>query len=444
MIIAGNSQVSMFWNRKILSETTRKRVSVHWVGALTIDQFFKKHPSAQLIRQLFSNTDEWKFLSIGLHDYKILMGAYANFSHGQFQLFLNQMICRYQKVFVELNSKGRFAWLIAPQQRVNLETYGLNERDIVKCYVLLNDYLIGWCRINQIKMLNPLKNIVHPNGRTRKEYLTTDGYHLNFKAAEQYLQIIESLTGEKLIVETKTIYCQNIIKPSTKTEYMILPLSEKMDLPWDQTKVPFGKKNYFANQILFFVSNLLKQKDINLNISKHTDYISAGKFNSIELINIYTYATDLIGLDLNFDVYIRHLNTVEKMASFLLINKPFSINDLFNSAISNITDEYNPTEIMFADYRIASMNDTLHQKVKSFFNTNKNEYDAYGVFVFWLSLIESHHKNYNLALEYLQKARDKILLHPFESNRMDYYQSCWTRKLTGFEPLLEILRHKQL
>jgi len=445
MIIAGNSQVTMFKSRKIISDKTKKNVSIYWVGPLTIDKFSNNHFSAQYIRQLFLNTDEWKFLSIGFHDYKILIKALTCLSHRDFILFLNHMIQQYKEIFLELNYKGKFGWLVNPQHRENLENYVLNDHEVSKWAYVLNDSILGWCRINQINVIDPLNLIDNPIGLKNKEYFATDGFHLNFLAAKIYLKKIEEITGEKFIINSKKEFRTHILIPRTKTDYMIMTIAKEIDLQWDQTNILFGEKEKFTQKILLFVSKLLKQKDIFTTINKHSDYIIAGQFNSMELIKIYTYATDLVGIDINFDVYIRHLNTVEKLSSFLLIKKPLTINDFFNSTITDITDDYNPTEIMFADFRIASIEGKLFNKFKNFLdNYLINTKNEYGIIFFWLSLIESHNNYYNKALKNLQKAIDTSLPNPFVSSRIDYYENCWKNKISAFEPLLEILRHKQL
>lgn len=67
MIIAGNSHVSVFRNR-LLKRRSNDPVKVKWVGAITAGHFLNQHSSAQAVRSLFFQSDNWKIISIGMHD----------------------------------------------------------------------------------------------------------------------------------------------------------------------------------------------------------------------------------------------------------------------------------------------------------------------------------------------------------------------------------------
>jgi len=442
MIIAGNSHVSMFRQNKIILESKDNRISINWVGALTINHFFKKHPAAQKIRSIFANTDSWKFLSIGLHDYNILIEAFAN---NQYENILNILIKKYQSVFFELNSKGKFGWLIAPQQRKNFNSHGLSEKNIIKCSQDLNNILSAWCGKNNIIVLNPLINLIKENGCTKDEFLKTDGIHLNFRAAQYYIKEIEYKTGEKLIVEANIQSTENILEPKTGPESLALLIAEELELPWDQTNFPPGTRSKFENQIILYITNRLRKKNIDSSINRSSDYIAIGKFNSLELVEIYTYVTELFGTDINFDLYIRDLNTVEKLSAFFLNNKSLSKNDFFESLTPDSIDDIRNSEIIFADFRIAKMNENMYNNLKDiiYIQTGGNNF-GYGIIFFWFAIIEANNGNFDVALNLLNFVEDKRLAFPFESKRLHFYKTCWKKKHTGFEVLYTDIKGKKM
>jgi len=434
MIIAGNSHVSMFRKKNIVSTTTKKQLEIHWVGALTIDYFKKNHPAAQKIRDLFNDYKDWNFLSIGLHDYNLLLDTFANQSKEIYNKALNQMIKDYQNVFLEFSSGRKFGWLIAPQQRANVNTFNLTNQDILKCFYIFNDYLSNWCKGNNIVVINPLDKITYPDGYTKKEYLHADGIHLNFHAAEHYLNEIEQITGEKFNIATDEQIFEHILEPKTGPESLSILTAEEIGLKWDSHNISFGKKTIFENQLMTYISNRLRQKKINETIDLESDYIKVGKFNSPELIEIYTYASDIFGGDINFDLYLRDLNTVEKLSAFFQINKDLTINDFIHALTSDPTNYLEKTEILFTDYRIASMSKQLVEKLKEsvYINTGGAK-PGYGIIFFWYALIEAKNKNYDTALSNISMAQDEQLAYPFKASRLKHYQKCWENKKSGFD-----------
>jgi len=444
MIIAGNSHVSMFRKKKIAITSTKKKVTIHWVGALTIEQFKRNHPAAQKIRDLFFDYEDWKFLSIGLHDYNLLLDDFANKPKEIYSKTLNQMIKDYQNVFLEFSSEGKFGWLISPQQRANVNTFDLSNQDILKCFYIFNEYLSDWCKVNNIAVINPLNRIIYPDGYTKTEYLNADGIHLNFYAAEHYLKIIEQITGEKFNIASDEQVCEHIIEPKTGPESLCILTAEEIGLTWDSTNISFGKKTIFEDQLITYISKRLKQKKINDSIDIESDYINIGKFNSPELVEIYTYASDIFGGDINFDLYLRDFNTVEKLSAFFQINKDLTINDFVHSLTADPHNYLENTEILFTDYRIASMSKQLFEKLKeSVYINTCGAKPGYGIILFWYALIEAKNREFDDALSYIKTAQDEQLAYPLKASRLNYYKTCWENKKTGFEMITNIYKTKK-
>ncbi len=427
MIIAGNSYVSMFRQGHLLSTKSNNKVDIKWVGALQIGHFFKEHPSARKIRHLFSQTDEWKFLSIGTHDKFFLCRALVN---NQYTDFFKTLVEQYKTVFLELKTHGKFGWLISPQLLKGNEYMGISEEHTVRTSNDLDQNLSAWCAENGIPVINPLNKILGEDGYPKAEFLQVDNIHLNTLASQCYINEIQNKTGEELIFVPGLRPSDNVLEPRTEPESLALLIAGELGLPWDQTKCPHGTRGEFENKITAFISDRSIRRGMNISPERDTDFINAGKLDSVDLVEIYTYATELFDIELNFDVKLKKLNTVEKLSGFFYKNKPLTRNDFVETLASDIPDKIRSSETLLADSRIAGMQADMYSHFKEIIHLQSPSGKfSYGIVYFWLALAETGKNDYQLSLELLKHAEDAHLPFPFRSSRAEYYRNLWQGRL---------------
>ena len=317
MIIAGNSHVTVFRNR-IKKGCTNDPVAVKWVGAITVGHFLKHYSSAQAVKLLFSQTDDWKFLSIGMHDIFGLCNAYAE---GRYEQIFDNLIASYKSIFLELNFKGKFGWLISPQQLNSPVASRVSENKVFEISQEFNSKLTSWCDNNGIIVINPLNRILNKNTVPKEKLFQVDGIHLNDAAIEYYIQEINRQVHEDLVLMPRSEFNEIKLQANTEPESLALLVSDELGLPWDQTKLPYGTRRLFENKLISFISDLLSKKGIDVNLERNSDYNIGNKLSSIDFVEIYTFANDLLGEEMSFDVNIRDLNSVERISDFVYRNK---------------------------------------------------------------------------------------------------------------------------
>ena len=426
MIIAGNSHVSVFRNR-LWKRRSNDPVKVKWVGAITAGHFVKNYSSTQVVRSIFFKTDDWKILSIGMHDMFLLCRAY---SENRYEQIFDELISCYKKIFFELNSKGKFGWLISPQQLNGSVTYGIPEKRVFEFSQEFNEKLTDWCVEKGIVVINPLSKILGKNYLPKNELLQIDGIHLNDTAIKYYINEINKKTGESLIFVPRAQSLENVLQAGTEPESLSLLVADELGLLWDQTKLPHGTRRQLEDKLIHFISDRLSDSGIGISLERDTDYNYHNKLRSIDLVEIYTFASELFGEEINFDVNIRELNTVEQLSDFIYKNKPLTKNDFFESLAQDTSDNIRSSETFSADSRIAAMHDDMYMHFKEIIHLQTEGVNfGYGIIYFWFALIEAKRENYGLALNLLQNAEDINLRFPFRSLRIENYRNLWEEKL---------------
>ncbi len=440
MIIAGNSHVSIF-RARLKYEKLDKPVKVKWVGAITAGHFLKNHSSAREIRSLFFKTDDWKMLSIGMHDIFLLCKAYAE---NRYEQTFGELIGLYKSIFLELNSKGNFGWLISPQQLNGSETYGIPEDMVFDFSRKFIKKLTDWCVEKGIVVINPLNNILGRNNLPKDELLQIDGIHLNDTAIEYYIEEISNKTAEDLVFVPRTQSLENVLHAETEPESLSLLVADELGLLWDQTKLPYGSRKEFEDKSVEFISDLLAKKGIDISLERDTDYNHNNKLRSVDLVEIYTFANGLVGDAINFNVNIRELITVEKLSEFIFKNKPITKNDFFETLSPDTEDKIRNSETLLADSRIAEIHDDMYMHFKEIIHLHTGGVNfGYGIIYFWFALIEANRGNYGLALNLLQNAEDVNLRFPFQSFRIEYYKHLWESKLVEHQEGLNNSQEKK-
>lgn len=430
MIIAGNSHVALFRNR-LVDPQTDSIIPVKWVGALTASHFILNHSAARAVRAAFASADQWKILSIGMHDIFGLCRAYVQ---GRYRPVFNQLVDQYQSIFSSFIHSGKFVWLISPQQLDGPAVCGLSERSVFDIADEFNQAVSDWCRDQGIVVVNPLPMLLDENFRPPKDMVQSDGIHLDKNALETYRQLIEDQTGQRLVCRELNQSRKHRVQARTEPESLALLVADELNLEWDDSGVPPGQRSVFEQQIGAHIADRLSLEGPRARMDRDTPYNADKKLNAVDLVGIYSYASDLCGQGINFDVDIRDLDTVAKMSQFLLAQKPLTKNDFFETLKPDTDDVVRSSETFLADRRIGALDDVGWMQLKEILHHQTEGTPCqYGIFYFWLALIEAEKGRYGIALNLLENACCHRLRFPFRPKRVEDYRSTWKSRIDGMD-----------
>lgn len=425
MIIAGNSHVALF-RKRLKDRSTDETIPVKWVGALTASHFIHNHSAGRAIRFAFEATKDWKILSIGMHDIFELCRAYFQ---NCYQQTFDQLVRQYQSIFTACNCNGKFGWIVSPQQLDGPGTFGLSKEKVYSISEEFNRTISKWCEQQKIKVINPLSTILDDTLRPKADLLQKDGIHLNERALAAYVQLLIKYTGVDISCESLQRPNVHCVQARTEPESLSLLVADELNLGWDQSGMPYGQREAFERKILDYIAGLLVKKGASLNLDRHGIYNSDGVLNTTELVDIYNYASDLFGSEINFDVNIRQLDTVEKISDFFLKQRPLTKNDFFETLAHDTVSNVRSSETVMADSKIAAIDDKLYQSLKEIIHNQTGGVPCqYGIIYFWFALIEAERGNLGFAINLLQNARSPELSFPFCSARVNNYIKLWNQK----------------
>ena len=348
MIIAGNSNVSLFRLGKLVCRTSPEPVQVHWVGALRAEHFFGGHPAAAKVRESFAREKGWKLLSLGTHDVFSLCHALSENRLPEAQA---QLIHCYQSLFRELGNDGKLAWIVFPQPPRQVVFPGLSEHDIVSVAERFYQELGGWCGQNRIAVVNPTRKLVEADGTPKAKFLQQDGIHLNASAFDLYAEEIALQTGQQLTLSPETSRQRH--EPNSEPESFALLVAQELGLSWSQAAVEASTLESFEEALLIFLRQRLEERGLPASLDADTDFVGPRLLDSLDLVETYTYANDLLGAEIDFDVNLRDLNTVRKLAGKLFSEQKLSVDDLLDAARQK--EHGGQREGCAADERIARM-----------------------------------------------------------------------------------------
>ncbi|NTU42814.1 MAG: SGNH/GDSL hydrolase family protein, partial [Nitrospirales bacterium] len=405
MIFAGNSNITCFNQQGLEATSTGEPVSVHWVGALQIDHFFNGHPAGARVRELFGREKGWKFLSIGTHD---IFGLCRAASKGELEKYLPRMQELYKGLFSELQSGGSFGWLVFPQPLNQLSFPGLSAADILKVAKRFNEMVKIICKEEGIPVIAPLAQIVDRNGNPLKEFVQGDGIHLNLRGAEVYLQEVSALTGAEISFRPGDLP----FEPASEVESFCSLLLDELKVP---RKAGITSSDFMAS-LSAFIAAQLRDRGLDLEIGAETELVDSGLLDSLSLVETYTYATGLLGLEIPFDVNLRDLHTLSKLEGFLFrkmdeagrSTDPLSQEAFILSLRGDWNDEQQREQILEADRLISGMDDSLFRAFQEQVTVVSHGVPIrYGIILFWVALNKAARGDYTGALEHLDAAADR-------------------------------------
>lgn len=427
MIIAGNSNVDCFTKGDLRLSADEERVAINWVGALTIEHFHNGHPSAHKLRELFKAEKGWKFLSIGVHDI-INLCHWA--SVGKLDGAFPKVFEMYSGIFSELHALGKFAWMIFPQAVEQFSYPNLTSQHVAEIARLFNKYLENWCAENGVSVINPLSRICGEDSRPLPQYLQADGIHLNAEGAQFYLNEIEALTGQHV----ELVQQVHPFEPASELESFCSLILNNVEMPWEALPAISD----FRQVLSAFAIELLSKRGLDVAVDSETDLVSSGLLDSLNLVELYTFASQTMQIDIPFDVNLLELNTVGKIIAFLFDkrkqraavagNWEIGQKDFVLSLRGNFADVAQQREMLEAEERIGKMSPELFRAFEENLSVAGDGLACpYGIVFFWMALYQAVQGKYFAAMELLKLASDPGKRFCFRDPRIEYYGAIWSK-----------------
>lgn len=414
MIIAGNSHVSLFDKGLILPEKDNEEVNIFWIGPIKIEHFFNKHSFALKIEQLFEKDKDWKILSIGNHDVIDLVCS-NDFNYNS-DFLLDELENKYNDIFSKFSEYKNFAWMLSFQQTENIDS-DISPIEVLEVSQEFNYRIKKICSKLNIPIIDPLNKLCDDRGFTISEYLKSDKQHFNYKALPFYISELEKITKYKIISLDSIEDIDNYMKIDAESFlYLFLENLGIKSLRYNKEKI--------ESESILFCEQLLKNKDMEMSVDLDTDLTDL--LSSLELVELYTFISELFKVDINFKVDIRDLKILGEIINFVeksIKNTSLSEDDFINSLKLDFINDKD--EILISESKIASMPDRNFELFEKIFNSIKNEAFKYGIIYHWFSLVKANRKEYNDAMYLSKKAEDLNLNFPITDNRTTYYRDLW-------------------
>ena len=380
MLIIGNSHVSLFQKGV---QCSQEPVKVKWVGAFIVDWFKVNHPGAQLIKDEFEKEQSWKVLFVGNHDIHHML---RKSSHLGLEKAFEELCASYKELFLELNQFGNFIWAISIQQATNVNIPPYQTKDIIKISQHFYSEMKIWCLENGILTLDPLLNLYDQGGLLPSQYLEEDELHIKETYSNLFLEPLGRLTNLNLR-STPRVYDVDFDPNVESQAYASLVLNDLELL----SRSSLNKKEELFESLGNFISKVALQRGVNYTPQLGDDFISSGVMDSLNLVELYSYASELLSKKIEFDVNLRDYNTLEKLVPFIVsqIQGPF-YEDFVES--SQLSWEENQTQLLEVHQRISELPKPLVSDfLQAVFASTQNSHQ-YGIVYFWEALFRPEHR----------------------------------------------------
>lgn len=408
--IVGNSHVSVFSRGCVRRDVPEELVAVHWVGALEIEHFFVDHPAAKKVRALFRAEPGWKLLMIGNHDlFQLLRRA----TREGLDAAMRHYLARYQEVFGEFAALDRFGWLVGVQQVDNARVPGFTPDAMLGISRDFIAELSTWCDAHGIPVINPLPRLVGSNGRPEARWLQADGLHLKPEASSFYFDAIASAT--RVVLETQHTRGLDFEAATEHESYCSLVVAELALPPARMTR------HNFRARVLAFARERLAERGLEIELVAEEDFVGSGLFDSLDLVEIYTFATRELGVEIDFDVSLRELETVNKLCGYLEKRFPAATEEplVFDDFVRSMRGEADTPATIEADERIARMGAARLTSLAEAVTTSGGG-GVYGFPLYWMALAAHALGRKSEAERWLEAARDPRRPFPVPAARARY------------------------
>ncbi|HEY4057499.1 MAG TPA: hypothetical protein VGM39_12865 [Kofleriaceae bacterium] len=302
MIIVGNSHVGMFVRPGRPTLAGGKPVHAVWVGQVSALTFMLKRPEAELVRGVFSRAqDRWKLLVIG--DLDVLWSLYSD-ARDRSGRGLENATKQLVRIFDELGTTGRFAWVVGPQVRAALpgipawmrETYEHRSRAEIWARARALRTEVGRaCEERGIPVIDPTDGFIADDGSSRPGYFRDDDAHLRPEHVHHYTDEIAAKLGEQI----------EIPPPTPAEQGPWLGSAARTEL----------RRQLAATQLREHVQLKLAALGMELELDDATDF--GILLDSLALTEVFSFALELQGLENTFAVDVREIATVRDMVDYM-------------------------------------------------------------------------------------------------------------------------------
>lgn len=431
MIIVGNSNVDCFNRLGFLMDAGGEKVKISWVGALVVQHFFQSIPIGEKVRSLFAAEEGWKFLSIGTHDvYELWLAA----SKGMLAEAFAMMVRRYEFVFQEFASSGKFGWIVFAQPLHEVTFPNLEDKRRLEIVRTFQRRISKLCIDNNIAIVDPLDRILGTDGLPLNQYLQIDRLHMNQEGAALYAKEISMVIGTDISFQPK----EALFEPQSEAESFCSLLLNNLNLEAERAISGDELQTALAE----FVTERLRQKGLDLNIDADTELVDSGLLDSLDLVETYTFATSAMRMDVPFDVNLRDLNTIQKISEYLIgkedggtpsvdASKPVQT-DFWLSLRGDFNDPDERTRILEAENHISLLDDRTFVTFREGITVAlAGNICNYGIVPFWIALNQARRGHYQDALMLLDYCSDPKLRFPFSDPRVQFYREKWKTRSGG-------------
>lgn len=375
MIVAGNSNVACLDQVGARLEVEGQPAEVCWVGALRFSHFFDGHPAGKRVRARFAASSGPRLLAIGTHDVFDVCEATGR---GTVEAHISQVMDHAEHLFAELGAVGNVGWLVFPQPRHAVRYAHLEPGDVHIVATKVNRHLAEVARRHGVRIIDPF-------GQLRGEdidaaFLQRDQQHLNPEGAARLAAAIGKAFGLRSVL-TRTH--GDDFEPKDE-------LASFCGMLLQAVGVRGEAGGGLEETLLRAVAGRLEEKGLPLEVTPELELVDAGLLDSLDLVDVYAHATRAVGLDIPFDVSLRELNTVAKMATFIRGHlPPASVPSRadFELSIAAARGETPADATDQALQNIAAMSDTLANAIVEQLDVTLYGHTCpYGVVWLWLGL----------------------------------------------------------
>ncbi len=412
MIIVGNSNVSSFNRIGVRLTMNGQPVPTHWVGALKVEHFFG-HPAGDKVLQLFRAHHGLKVLSLGTHN---VFDVCAHAAKGTVAEFLQRLVDQFDK-FLEVNAKnGKLVWLVVPQPLELVSFDHLQPADIRHVSMRVNGMLASRCAEFGARVIDPFGELQGKRIDDFDSYLQGDRVHLNARGAALYAEALAELSHADVRLEVG----DHRFEPKTELESFVALLLSDLAVP--EQAVSAEASPDLEPAIVDKVRERLAARGLDCPIGANTELVASGLLDSLDLVEIYTFAVELLDMDIDFDVDLKALSTVDKLCDFLNSRSPGGAcldsdwtdapcqRDFFLSVEASQGGGVDPEQLVQAHRRVANMGPDLATRIeRSVATATHGQGDRYGVVLFWLALEHAQRGDTKAARALLARASNPSL-----------------------------------
>jgi len=373
MIVAGNSNVACLDQLGARLEVDGQPAEVCWVGALRFAHLFNGHPAGKRVRERFAVAPRAKAIAIGTHDIFDVCDAAGR---GTVEETIGKLMDHAERLFAELGAMGAIAWLVFPQPRNAVHYVHLGPRDIHTVAVKVNRHLAEVALRHGVQVLDPFAQLEGVD--LDPKLLQRDGQHLNADGAARVASALGAAFG--VTAQLSRTQCPDAEPNDELASFCGMLLQA----------VGIRSGGDVMVSLIEIITERLAERGLTLEVTPELELVEAGLLDSLDLVDVYAEATRAAGLDIPFDVSLRELNTVERMATFIqghLGTPERPSREDFERSMGAARGQLDPTAADDAHQRIAAMDPSLAQAIMEQVEVTLYGVTCpYGVVLLWMGL----------------------------------------------------------